>query len=163
MSRDEFDSAQPVMVASLLDRLLDDDEREPLGYHVGSGELEQGLRRDIEAMLNTHQYTKGLPTELKELSESLLDYGMPLFLGLSSASEPAREQFRSDVETALRRFEPRLTQVSVTLLDNTDKLDRTLRFRIEARMLVTPDLQPVCFDSVLEPANRRFSVTTVET
>ena len=155
---------QPLL-ASLLDRLLGD-EQDVEAESPGSAarhltDLQNGLRRDIEALLNTHQFCKPLPRELPELAQSLLDYGMPHFLGLSAASAPAREQLRASVEASLHRFEPRMRQVTVTLLENTENHDRTLRFRIDALLLVDPEPEPVSFDSVLEAANRRFSVTTV--
>jgi type VI secretion system protein ImpF len=150
---------EQALQASVLDRLLDDDPAHSTVHSLMG--LQSGMRRDLEALLNTHQYCKALPRELDQLGESLLDYGMPHFLGLSMASVPAREQFRVSVETVIHRFEPRLKQVRVILLENTDNLDRTLRFRIEALMVVAPELEPVCFDSVLETANRRFLVTTV--
>jgi type VI secretion system protein ImpF len=65
------------------------------------------------------------------------------------------------VENLLRRFEPRLAQVTVSLLENAEKLDRTLRLRIDALMLVEPSPEPVCFSTELETAASRFAVTTL--
>ena len=157
-------SDQPLL-ASVLDRLLGDDAGTKTDSRPGGptylSDLQAGLRRDIEALLNTHQYCRSLPRELTELPQSLLEYGVPQFLGLSAASPEAREQFRVSVEALLRRFEPRLQKLRVTLLDKTDARDRTLRFRIDAHMPVDPEPEPVSFDSVLESTVRRFSVTTV--
>ncbi|HEY1283986.1 MAG TPA: type VI secretion system baseplate subunit TssE [Steroidobacteraceae bacterium] len=145
---------------SILDRLLEDSA--PASSATRSGGVHDGLRRDIEALLNTHQYSRTLPKELRELSSSLLDYGMPHFLGLAAASGSAREQFRADVEVLLRRFEPRLKHVVVRLLENSEDQERTLRFRIDALVLADPEPEAVSFDSVLEAAQRRFAVTSVE-
>jgi type VI secretion system protein ImpF len=87
---------------------------------------------------------------------------MPHFLGLAAASGSAREQFRADVEVLLRRFEPRLKHVVVRLLENSEDQERTLRFRIDALVLADPEPEAVSFDSVLEAAQRRFAVTSVE-
>jgi type VI secretion system protein ImpF len=62
----------------------------------------------------------------------------------------------------LRRFEPRFKRVSVSLVDASDNLDRTLRFRIDALIYAEPDLEPIRFDSMLEPVHRRFSVSAGE-
>jgi type VI secretion system protein ImpF len=155
---------QPLL-SSVLDRLLGDDTPKH-GEERESGpaylmDLQASLRRDIEALLNTHQYSRSLPRELSELPQSLMEYGMPHFLGLSAASPEAREQFRASVETILRRFEPRLQRLQVALLENAASLDRTLRFRIDALLLVDPEPEPVSFDSVLDASLRRFAVTTV--
>jgi len=153
--------ARELPTESILNRLLEDVSPDGTGARIQS--LRDGLRRDIEALLNTHQYCRKLPKELAELNASLLDYGMPHFLGLAAASGSARDQFRADVETALRRFEPRLKQVSVTLLDAAEDQERTLRFRIDALVLAHPEPQAVSFDSVLEAAQRRFAVSALET
>jgi type VI secretion system protein ImpF len=155
---------QPLL-ASVIDRLLDDDPSsggEPRASPAALlADLQNGLRRDIEMLLNTHQYCRLLPRELTELSLSLLDYGAPHFLGLAAASAAAREQFRENVEGVLRRFEPRLKHVQVSLVESADGIERTMRFRIDAIMMADPEPEPVGFDSILEPTNRRFSVTTV--
>jgi len=155
---------QPLL-PSVLDRLLDVAAGAAAAPSAGDtsylADLQSALRRDLEALLNTHQYCRSLPRELTELSVSLLEYGMPHFLGLSAASSGEREKFRASVEAQLRRFEPRLQGMRIALLDNSDSLDRTLRFRIDALMRVEPEPEPVSFDSILESAVRRFSVTTV--
>ena len=157
-----IDPDQPLVV-SVLDRLLDDDVQTGIEPVKSRGQyltdLRNALRRDIEALLNTHQSWLAPPPDLTELETSLIDYGLPHFLGLQVASDAAREQFRAEVEALLRRFEPRFTRVTVSLLDKSDNLDRTLRFRIDALVYAEPDLEPVSFDSMLEPVHRRFAVT----
>lgn len=156
-----IDPDQPLL-SSVLDRLLDEDPQSPTapaksrGQHLA--ELRQALRRDLEHLLNTHQCCLALAPELRELPLSLLDYGMPHFLGLTAAEASAREQFRIQVETLLRRFEPRFKRVAVTLLANADQLERTLRFRIDALVHADPEPESISFDSMLEPAHRRFAV-----
>jgi type VI secretion system protein ImpF len=147
------------LLGSVLDRLLDEGSG-TAAHHLT--DLQTGLRRDIEMLLNTHQYCRNLPRELTQLGESVLDYGMPHFLGLAAATAAEREQLRSSVESVLRRFEPRLQHVKVTLGDNTGVADRTLHFRIDALLIVDPEPEPVSFDSVLEPAHQRFRVKSLD-
>jgi type VI secretion system protein ImpF len=159
-----IDPTQP-LVTSVLDRLLDDDPQAAVDPPKSRGqyllELRQRLRRDVEALLNTHQCWRALPRELTELGKSLLSYGMPNFLGIATVGDAARTQFRLDIEALLREFEPRFKKVSVTMLENPDNLERTLRFRIDALVQADPDLEPVSFDSMLEPVHRRFAVTAI--
>lgn len=158
---DRIDRDQPLVV-SVLDRLLDADARaaaESLkSRRQYLTDLRNALRRDLEDMLNTHQSCLTPPPELTDLNTSLLNYGIPHFLGLQVATEEAREQFRTEIETLLRRFEPRFKRVSVTLTQSSDDLDRTLRFRIDALIYAEPDVEPISFDSMIEPVHRRFSV-----
>ncbi|HEX4112758.1 MAG TPA: type VI secretion system baseplate subunit TssE [Stellaceae bacterium] len=160
-----IEATQP-LVASILDRLLDEDE-------LGAGDPERqrshyvadlrlGLRRDVEALLNTHQCWLNLPGELTELRTSLLDYGMPHFVGLAVVADAAKEQFRTEVETLLRRFEPRFKRVVVTMVANADSQERTLRFRIDALVEADPAPEAMSFDTMLEPVHRSFAVTAAD-
>jgi type VI secretion system protein ImpF len=157
------DLDQPLQ-ASVLDRLVDANpelEREPTksrGQHLA--ELRQSVRRDLEWLLNTRRRCLGWPGDLGELEESLVNYGIPDFTAASMSSEDQRDQFRAAVETVIRRFEPRFQRVEVILLDNSDQLDRTLRFRIEALIYADPAPEAMIFDSVLEPSTRAFQVVS---
>jgi type VI secretion system protein ImpF len=160
-----IDPNQPLL-ASVLDRLLDDEPERSVDPPKSRGqyldELRKAVRRDIEALLNTHRYCLPLPPGLVELDNSLIDYGMANFLGLTAASDEAREEFRGEVEAMIRRYEPRFERVSVTLLQNAQKFERTLRFRVDALMYADPAPEPVSFDSALSPADNRFAVTAAD-
>jgi type VI secretion system protein ImpF len=162
---DRVDRDQPLVI-SVLDRLLDADSltaadslKSRRQYLI---DLRNALRRDLEDMLNTHQSCLTPPPELADLNTSLINYGIPHFLGLQVASDSAREKFRAEIELLLRRFEPRFKRVSVTLTEASDALDRTLRFRIDALIYAEPDLEQISFDSMIEPVHRRFSVADQE-
>ena len=64
-----------------------------------------------------------------------------------------------EVEDAIRRFETRFQTVSVTLVDSSAEVERTLRFRIAALMYAEPAPEYVSFDSSLNPGSRTFSVS----
>jgi type VI secretion system protein ImpF len=51
----------------------------------------------------------------------------------------------------VRRLEPRITNFEVQLLDNTEPLDRTLRFRIVGQVLLGDERQEMHFDSHVDP------------
>ena len=147
---------------SVLDRLLDDGPNtvaaRPRSRAQQLLELRNAVRRDLEALLNSHQCCFVLPAELAELPKSLLEYGIPDFLTMNVVAESAREKFRASVEDAIRRFEPRFKMVRVTLVEDT-AADRTLRFRIEALMYAEPAPERVSFDSLLDPSSQSFYVT----
>src|SRR5271155_210755 len=106
---------------SVLDRLLDDRPNSatarPRNRSQQLTELRNAVRRDLEALLNTHQRCRSPPREMTELARSLLEYGVPDFLTMNAAAGSAREQFRGLVEEAIRRFEPRFKMIEVTLLE----------------------------------------------
>ena len=146
---------------SVLDRLLDE--------HSGAAprtrsraqqllDLRNAIRRDLEALLNTHQCCRAPPPDMPELGRSLIDYGAPDFSTLNAGAAAARESFRRAIEDIIRRFEPRFKLVKVTLLDVASAADRTLRFRIEALMYAEPAPERISFDSLLDPASQIYSV-----
>ena len=71
----------------MLDRLLDhepDVRREaPRSRNQVLRELKQSVRRDLENLLNTRVRCIPLPPELKELKQSLVNYGIPDLTGAS--------------------------------------------------------------------------------
>lgn len=159
MARVELD--QPLL-PSVLDRLLDaspESTRDPpksRGQHLA--EMRRAVRRDLEALLNTRQRCISWPSDLTELDHSLVSYGVRDFASLNLATSDQREAFCRDVEAVIRRNEPRFVSVSVTLLENSDEVDRTMRFRIEALMYADPAPEPIVLDSFVDPAARGIKV-----
>jgi type VI secretion system protein ImpF len=157
--------AEQPLVPSVLDRLMDfepDVTREPpKGRNQVLRELKMAVQRDLENLLNTRQRCLSLPPELKELKKSLVNYGIPDFLGASMSAARDREEFCRNIQTVIRQFEPRFKTVTVQLLSNAETLDRTLRFRIDALLYADPAPEPVVFDSTLEPASGSFAVKGV--
>ena len=155
--------AKPLSVLpSVLDRLLDESaSTTAIGARGKTQQLLQlrnAVRRDLEALLNSHRFCRSLPAGAEQLEHSLLHYGAPDFFAVNAGSARAREEFRRSLEEAIRRFEPRFKQVSVKLVDNGASTDRTLRFHIDALMYADPAPDAVSFDSLLDPASHSFSV-----
>jgi type VI secretion system protein ImpF len=157
------DVNQPRLLLSVLDRLLIDTEltsiREPDRYTVDHLRLAVG--RDLELLLNTRQRCVSLPDGMEELPRSLMNYGLPDFAGANITTDEQKAALRQEVEETIRRFEPRLKNVRVELLDTANTLDRSLRLRIDAVVEAEPMAEHVVYDSVLEPVTRTFSVTSV--
>jgi type VI secretion system protein ImpF len=152
-------------MASVLDRLLDEEpdvSREPArSRNQALRELRQAVRRDLEYLLNTrHSYLRWAPA-LKEVDQSVLNYGLSDITGSGLSSAKDREEFCRTLQGILRRYEPRFKTVTVRLLENAAALDRTLRFRIDALLRVDPAPEPIVFDSMLEPSNSAFVVKGV--
>ncbi|MGH7201272.1 MAG: type VI secretion system baseplate subunit TssE, partial [Planctomycetaceae bacterium] len=78
--------------------------------------------------------------------------------GANIGSPSGREQYLRIIERTITLFEPRLLNVRVSLLENAEELDRTLRFRIDALLRCDPAPEPVVFDSQLETATGSFAV-----
>ena len=155
--------ADQPLIPSVLDRLLDDEPtatRElPKTRNQVLRELKKSLQRDLENLLNTRWRCTAWPENFEELERSLVNYGLPDITGTDLGSAHRREEFRQIVEKVIRRFEPRFKSVSVAMLGNSEPLDRTLRFRIDALLYAEPAPEPVVFDSALEPATGNVEVS----
>jgi type VI secretion system protein ImpF len=147
---------------SLLERLLDGDPASPYdppGVRVhGVAEMQAAVQRDVEHLLNTRNPHGDLSSDFDEAGQSVLTYGLAdcSTLNMSSAADQAR--LRQLVEHAIRSFEPRLAGVSATLLP-VSATDRSLRMRIEARLLVEPSPEPVSFDVTMPLTTSRSKVS----
>jgi type VI secretion system protein ImpF len=150
------------LVPSVLDRLLDfepETNREsPKSRNQVLRELKQSVRRDLENLLNTRQRCLEWPDGLKELRQSLVNYGIPDFTGANLGAASDHEDFCRTLQAIIRQYEPRFKTVKVSLLTNVEPLDRTLRFRIDALLIADPAPEPVVFDSTLEPVTGNFAV-----
>jgi type VI secretion system protein ImpF len=158
--------AEQPLVPSVLDRLLDDDpgvRREPAkNRHQVLRELKQSVRRDLENLLNTRVRCQAGPPHLKELTQSLINYGLPDFSGAGLGVAQDRDAICEILQTVIRQGEPRFKSVDVQILGNPEPLDRTLRFRIDALLIADPAPEPIVFDSILKPATGDFEVKGVD-
>ncbi len=125
---------------------------------VSFRELKKSVSRDIEQLLNTkRELLEGVKGSYKEISGSLLMYGLPDFTSYSLLNSQHRKQIRRVVEEALGKFEPRLKSIRVTL-EAQDKFDPTLRFRIDGLLRTDAASEPVSFDASLQLTTSQYSV-----
>lgn len=147
---------------SVLDRLIDNNpdinvEKDP-DQHQQLKQLRNSVRRDLENLLNTRYRMLEPPDEYTELQKSLLNYGLPDLAIVNISDNIKRKEFIEHLETILIEFEPRFKTVKVSYMENSDSLDRSLRFRIDATLYADPSPETVVFDSVLEPVTRTVNV-----
>ncbi len=146
--------------ATVLDRLKGLDNVGPFAGRQSIEQMMVSVKNDLENLLNTRHRVSNWPPTLDELDRSLVNYGVPDFAGVNMSSVADREVFRSMVEEAIRAHEPRFLKIRVDIVDNRDRLDRTLRFRIDGLIRTLPDPSEVTFDSRLDPKSHRILVDT---
>ena len=66
------------------------------------------------------------------------------------------------IESCIRRFEPRIVSLKVSLLEATDKQNGTLRLRIDALLHAEPAPEPIAFDTVVDLLTRNVTVLEQE-
>jgi type VI secretion system protein ImpF len=160
--RDRGGEAQRAQLP-LLDRLIDDlpDEQRdpPMSIAEAVSALRRSVRRDIEALLNARRRWRSWPEGYAELALSPVGYGISDFAAGAFNDPGERDRLRAVIEQTIRRFEPRLAQVSVILVEGDNSaLESTLRLRIEALLRVEPAPEPIVFDTLVDPATAEVQV-----
>jgi type VI secretion system protein ImpF len=147
-------TGESTITLSVLDRLID---REPeLSQEPGLSRMQSvrilraAVRRDLESLLNTRRIAV-LPSEgFDELNRSVYLYGLPDLSTLNMSGGGDRNRLLKGISDAINLFEPRLTQVTVSMVENPETVKTDVRLRIEALLRMDPVPEPVSFDSVLE-------------
>lgn len=146
----------------LLDRLFDADDDAPHGHAPSAAEaldrLHAAVRRDLECLLNARRRRRPLPRLLTELPTSLINYGIPDPASGTYSVPELRVSLLREVEATIRRFEPRLMNISVTLAKQDGGLGGTLRMKVDAVLRADPVPEPVSFETLLEPVSRDVTV-----
>jgi type VI secretion system protein ImpF len=147
---------------SALDRLLDDapDEASEIaeGEEAAFRRLKQGLRRDLEGLLNARRPFSPWLARAPDLGASVLGFGLPDLSTEDFGTPAVRERIRRMIATCIRTFESRLTRVEVEL-DATGPTSTGIRFRITAAMRIDEVEEPVIYDARLRPTDRAIAVT----
>ena len=137
----------------MLDRLLDRGRGHPVT------DLQDSVQRDLAALLNARRPWAELPDRFSALRDSILGYGLPDFAAGAFNAPAAREALRKEIEQAIRRFEPRLSDVKVALLDSRSTMTPILRIRVAAVLRIPGgDDEPVTFDTALDTASADMTV-----
>lgn len=149
-------TTETLVTQSLLDRLTEVEEW-PTTRSQSTRFFRDGLKRDLEWLLNTRQPPIPEIASKPGAKASVINYGLPDIssLGLNSASD--QRALRIAIETCLRNYEPRLMDIRVTL-QSSDTVDRRLRFHIEGNMKLDPAPEEIAFDTVLELTSGEYKV-----
>ena len=147
---------------SILDRLIDNDPNnaveQDIDQHQKLKQLRHSVRRDLESLFNTRFRMVEPESDLTEVNKSMLNYGLPDLATVNISDKMKRKEFIQKLESILIEFEPRFKSIKVSYQENSDSVDRTLRFRINATLYADPSPEVVIFDSVLEPVTRTVNV-----
>ena len=147
---------------SLLDKLLDDEPWEksevPWDDYQKIGIIRRGIKRDLQDLLNSRIRCVTWQSELSELDQSLINYGLPDFrsAGLNMAYDP--DVLLKAIRRAIAIFEPRLTEVNVELNREHYHVDRTFRFKIDAVLLIEHRRHPIRLETTIESRTGQISI-----
>ncbi len=147
--------------ASILDRLIDNEPEvffEPVQFRLlDMRQIKARVIRDLENLLNTRRLADPPDAEFTELNRSVLIYGLKDYISLSPRSASVRKILRQDIERSIGRFEPRLKNVKVQL--EADQKGHSLRFRINAMLVIEPEKEPVQFDTFFDINRSEYMIS----
>jgi len=150
----------------LLERLIDDspdrDRDPPMTAGEAMSILRNSVRKELEALLNARRRWRSPPPDLTELPASPLCFGIPDFAAGVFNNEGERERLRQEIELTIKRFEPRFLSVRVFLVDQEQRLEASLRLRIEAVLHADPAPEQVTFDTIVDTVNDNVRISANE-
>lgn len=143
----------------VLDRLMD--ERREAGAANPGLTIEQIkdlVARDLEALLNSRvALAPGVFDEFPQARASILNYGLADFAAFCLTSAEDRAAICASIKTAIETHEPRLKDVSATLVPVPGSVNR-LDFVINARLALFDTGDTVNFSAVLQPSSLHYAV-----
>ncbi len=115
----------------LIDRLINDN----VVFEGHSEEvLRENIRKNIENILNTKKCFLSFESCYKQLSQSVINYGIDDFSSLWIDSLEACEGLCRQMEITIQVFEPRLNHVVVSLEETSHLINRTLKLKISGTL-----------------------------
>jgi len=146
----------------LLDRLIDlepDNRYEPaLNRAESLRQFRLSVKRDLEWLLNTTRMPIEVPEFCKEVTQSVLFFGLPDITSIALQSSEDEQRLMRSLEIAIEMFEPRLARARVTARDYYTKSCQSLTFHVEAMLIIEPAPERISFDTVLEITKGAYSV-----
>lgn len=156
-----FDGASAVTL-STLDRLIDQEPESSVEAAPSRSQsvrqLKEAVRRDLEWLLNTRRIAVPPDEALKEVNRSVYVFGLPDFAAYSLNSPKDQSKLVRFLQSTVKLFEPRLTNVRILPLEDNTPGTRTLHFRIDGLLLMDPAPEHVSFDTVLELISGQYEV-----
>jgi len=148
---------------SILDRLADEDPRTPsaeapLSRAESVRMLRNGVRRDLEWLLNTCRTPEEAGSTLPETENSVYNFGLPDFSSYAIASVKDQTRLVRVLQNAVKVFEPRLANIRIVPLEINPKGLRTMRIRIEGLLMMDPAPEHISFDTTLQLTTGDFRI-----
>ena len=88
----------------------------------------------------------------------MYEYGLLDMTGIPVGTKAGRERLLASLRDAIGRFEPRLAETKVRLVDADSGVSPQMRFIVEAVLLMDRKREQVVFDTVLEVASGEYDV-----
>jgi type VI secretion system protein ImpF len=146
---------------SLIDRLLDDapdDAQEPaLDESAAFERLKQGLRRDLEGLLNSKRPFSPWLSRTPEVADTIVGLGLPDLSTEDFGTPAVRDRIRRMIAQCIRTYETRLSRIEVEASQSTPS-STGVRFHITAVLSLAGLEEVVTYDARVRPSDRAIAV-----
>jgi type VI secretion system protein ImpF len=144
--------------ATLFDRLLPETEQNYQG--ISLQQLRESVASDLEDLLNSRMAKlDDLIDDFPLAKQSILQFGIIDFVGLSTANPTDRDKICQSIEQSIAAHEPRLRQIKVEMLLDGHNMG-ALCLSIQAYLNIHPLFEPVVFDALLKPTTQQYVIST---
>lgn len=144
------------IMPSLLDRLLNDGA-------TTSREVREGLRRDLENLLNTSNCIIGWGADKASLDSSILNYGVIDITTINVSTPDQKISVAKELQKQIAALDSRFDEIVITVQPNRSESEQALRLRLELSVEIDNVLESILMESLLDPLATRVSVKAVST
>jgi type VI secretion system protein ImpF len=148
--------AEYLVTQSLIDRLVQQ-EQWPETRSSSINMYREGLKRDLEWLLNTRQPVMPELESYPAVSSSIFNFGFPDIHSFDGSAGKEQNALTLSLEKCIQAFEPRIKHPHVSLT-RSDILSRSLRFHIEGQVFYENMDEEIKFDTVLELISGEYEV-----
>ncbi len=149
------------MVPSLLDRLVDwtpgQEDHPAIPCYEQETTLMASLRRDLTGLLNVRRAAGMDFGALQIARESVINYGLADFTSYGLQQADRRLQVGALLAECLRRFEPRLENVEVVVMDGIST-DLTTHFRVTGQLGGSSKRENICFSAFISAGSTHCQI-----
>lgn len=153
---------ETTVTISVLDRLIDREPDRGVEEQLTRAQsvrlLKEGVRRDLEWLLNTRRIVIPPEESLRELNTSVYVYGLPDFTAMNMSSAKDQAKLLRSLQSVVKLFEPRLANVRILPIQTSEISIRMLRFRIEGLLRMDPAPEHISFDTVMDLTTDTYQV-----
>ena len=142
---------------TLFNRLLPETEKNYQG--ISLQQLRESVASDLEDLLNSRMAKlDDLIDDFPLAKQSILQFGIIDFVGLSTANPTDRDKICQSIEQSIAAHEPRLRQIKVEMLLDGHNMG-ALCLSIQAYLNIYPLFEPVIFDALLKPITQQYVIS----
>lgn len=148
---------------SLLDRLTEEPAPEAGEERLSTQErtarqFRRAVQRDVAWLFNTRRSIVPVPEYCTELQRSVHEFGIADTTAIAIGTMEGQAALEAMLQDALERFEPRLMNPRVRIVNADQVSAPQVRFTVEAVLRMDPSPEAVVFDAVLEVARNEYEV-----